>query len=260
MFSWFSEEAMVMSSRKTLVPLWSLFLAVCPEEGVPCHVQSVTAAGDVLVLLTPARPRGISFCFVPECTWPPSPGNKSKHSTCCYPHSCAREMSLWRWVGKPGGKTLGREAACGSETSGQALPRHCLAVGRCAGHWPHLWFSFLRWGHWAPPTVLSSRMENEPQFSSVAQSCPTLCDPMDCSMPGLPVHHQLLEFTLNHVHRICDAIQSPHPLSSPSPSAFNLCQHQGLFQWVSSSHQVAKVLEFQLHHQSFHWIFGTDFL
>ncbi|MXQ89032.1 hypothetical protein E5288_WYG019940 [Bos mutus] len=88
------EEAMVMSSRKTLVPLWSLFLAVCPEEGVPCHVQSVTAAGDVLVLLTPERPRGISFCFVPECTWPPSPGNKSKHSTCCYPHSCAREMSL----------------------------------------------------------------------------------------------------------------------------------------------------------------------
>ena len=68
------------------------------------------------------------------------------------------------------------------------------------------------------------------QFSSVAQSCPTLCDPMDCSMPGLPVHHQLLEFAQIHVHRIGDAIQPSHPLSSPSPPAFNLSQHQGLFQ------------------------------
>ena len=83
------------------------------------------------------------------------------------------------------------------------------------------------------------------QFSSVAQSCPTLCHPMDCSTPGLPVHHQLLEFTQTHVHWVGDAIQPSHPLSSPSP-AFNLSQHQGLFQWVSSLHQVAKVLEFQL--------------
>ena len=66
------------------------------------------------------------------------------------------------------------------------------------------------------------------QFSSVAQSCPTLCNPMDCSTPGLPVHHQLLEFT--HVHQVSDAIQPSHPLSSPSPPAFNLSQHQGLFQ------------------------------
>ena len=78
-------------------------------------------------------------------------------------------------------------------------------------------------------------------------------------MPGLPVHHQLLEFTQTHVYRVGDAIQPSHPLSSPSP-AFNLCQHQGLFQWVSSLHQVAKVLEFQLQHQSFQWIFRTDFL
>ena len=90
--------------------------------------------------------------------------------------------------------------------------------------------------------------------TSVAQSCPTLCDPMDCSTPGFLVHHQLLEFTQTHVHWVGDAIQPSHPLSSPSPPAFNLSQHQGLFQWVSSSHQVAKVLEFQLQHQSFWWM------
>ena len=81
------------------------------------------------------------------------------------------------------------------------------------------------------------------QFSWVAQSCLTLHDPMDCSRPGLPVHHQLLEFTQTHVHQVSDAIQPSHPLSSPSSPAFDLSQHQGLFQWVSSSHQVAKVLE-----------------
>ena len=84
------------------------------------------------------------------------------------------------------------------------------------------------------------------KFSSIAQSSPTLCDPMNCSTPGLPVHHQLLESTQTHVHWVGDAIQPSHPLSSPSPPAFNLSQHQSLFKWVSSSHQVAKVLEFQL--------------
>ena len=98
------------------------------------------------------------------------------------------------------------------------------------------------------------------QFSSVAQSCPTFCNPMDCSTPGLPVHHQLPEFTQTHVHWVNDAIQPFHPLLSPSPPALNLSQHQGLFKWVSSSHQVAKVLEFQLQHQSFQWIFRIDFL
>ena len=97
------------------------------------------------------------------------------------------------------------------------------------------------------------------QFSSVAQSCLTLSDPMDCSTPGFPVHHQLPELAQAHVHRVSDAIQ-PSYLSSPSPPAFNLSQLQGLFQWVSSSHQLAKVLEFQLQHQSFQWIFRTDFL
>ena len=95
------------------------------------------------------------------------------------------------------------------------------------------------------------------QFSSVAQSCLTLCDPMDCSTPGLPVHHQLLEFTQTHVHWVSDAIQPSHLLLSLSPPAFNLSQYQGLFKWVSSSHQVAKVLEFQLQHQSFQWTFRT---
>ena len=97
------------------------------------------------------------------------------------------------------------------------------------------------------------------RFSSV-QSCPTLCDPVDCSMPGFPVHHQLLELTQTHAHRIGDGIQSSHSPPSPSPPTSNLSQHQCLFQWVNSSHQVAKVLEFHLQHQSFQWIFRTDFL
>ena len=84
-----------------------------------------------------------------------------------------------------------------------------------------------------------------------------LCDSIDCNTPGLPVHHQLPEFTQTHIHWVSDAIQPPHPLLSPSPPAPNLSQHQGLFKWVSSSYQVAKVLEFQ--HQSFQWIFRTDF-
>ena len=96
------------------------------------------------------------------------------------------------------------------------------------------------------------------QFSSVAQSCPTLCDPMNHSTPGLPVPHQLLGSTQTHVHWVSDAIQPSQPLSSPSSPAPNPSQHQGLFQWVNSSHEVAKVLEFQLQHQSFQWTPRTD--
>ena len=88
------------------------------------------------------------------------------------------------------------------------------------------------------------------QFSSVTQSCLTLCDPMNRSTPGLPVHHKLPEFTQTQVHQISDAIQPSHPLVSPSPPALNPSQHQSLFQWVSSSHEVDKVLEFQLQHHS----------
>ena len=90
-------------------------------------------------------------------------------------------------------------------------------------------------------------------FSSVTQSCPNICNPMDCSMPGLLVHHQLLESTQTHVHWVGDAIQLSHPL----PPALNLSQYQDLFKWVSFSHEVASVLEFQLQHQSFQWIFRT---
>ena len=98
------------------------------------------------------------------------------------------------------------------------------------------------------------------QFSSVAQSCPTLCDLMNHSTPGLPVHHQLPEFTQTHVHRVSDAIQPSHPLLSPSPPAPSPSQHQGLFQWVNSLHEVAKVLELQLQHQSFQWTPRADLL
>ena len=98
------------------------------------------------------------------------------------------------------------------------------------------------------------------QSSSVAQSCLTLCDPMNHSTPGLPVHHQLPEFTQTHVHWVSDAIQPSHPLSSPSPPAPNPSQHQSLFQWVNSSHEVAKVLEFQLQHRSFQRTPRTDLL
>ena len=96
------------------------------------------------------------------------------------------------------------------------------------------------------------------QFSP--QSCPALCDSMDCSKPVFPVHHQLPELTQTHVHRVGDVIQPSHPLLSPSPPAFNLSQHQGLFEWVGSLQQVAKILEFQLQHQSFQWIFRIDSL
>ena len=96
------------------------------------------------------------------------------------------------------------------------------------------------------------------QFSSVSQSFLTLCDSMDYNKPGIPIHHQLPEFTQTHVHWVGDAIQPSHPLLSLSPFTFDLSQHQGLFKWVSSSQQVAKLLKLQ--HQSFQWIFRIDFL
>ena len=90
-----------------------------------------------------------------------------------------------------------------------------------------------------------------------SQLCLTLCDPMDCTTSGFPVLHQLPEFAQTRVHQVGDTIQPSYPLSSPSPS-FNPSQHQGLFQGVSSSHQVANVLEFQFQHQCFQWIFRMD--
>ena len=156
----------------------------------------------------------------------------------------------------------------------------CLCGGACSGHFACtvwvLWLtpSPLAWLHSASLScfpfsesiifivflafhfILSAEVltisfvglyfSNSVQFSSVTQSCPTLCDPMNRSTPGLPVHHQLPEFTQTHIHRVGDAIQLSHPLSSPSPPAPNRSQHQNLFQWVNSLHEVAKVLEFQL--------------
>ena len=134
------------------------------------------------------------------------------------------------------------------------------------GLWKLLWRSkrgwwlvcmWFRWREYAQSNIdLSRRLQlvtrdRHLQFSSFAQSCLTLCNPMDCSTPGLPVHHQLPEFTQAHAHWVSDATQPSHPLSSPFTPAFNLSQHQGLFQWVGSLHQVAKVLEFQLQHQFF---------
>ena len=116
------------------------------------------------------------------------------------------------------------------------------------------WKVFLNW------SIVVYNILQIQSVSSVVQSCLTVCNPMNHSTPGLPVHHQLLEFTQTHVYRVSDAIQPSHPLSSPSPPAPNPSQNQSLFQWVNSSHEVAKVLEFQLQHQSFQWTPRTDFL
>ena len=132
-------------------------------------------------------------------------------------------------------------------------------------HWASLPMRFSREEYWSglpycPLGDLSNPGIELLQFSSFAQLCLTLWDPMDCSRPGFPVHHQFPDFTQTPVHWVGDALQTAHPLLSPSHLTFNLSQHQGLFKWVGSLHQVAKVLEFQLQHQSFQWIFRTDFL
>ena len=132
----------------------------------------------------------------------------------------------------------------------------CLICGcvKCI-HWPSLYDHYL---------FIQSYPKQPHYFMrcccSVTESCPTLCHPMDCSAPGFPVHHCLPEFAQTYVHWVSDAIQSSHPLSHPSPPALSLSQHQGLFQWFSSLHQVAKVLELQRQHQSFQWILSVDFL
>ena len=138
-----------------------------------------------------------------------------------------------------------------------AVRHHRIMTAKC-----NRWQISLALLHWHLLSVQKTKiMASSPiqfsQFSSVAQSCLTFCDPMNHSTPGLPVHHQLLEITQIHVHQVSDAIQPSHPLSSPSPPALNPSQHQGLFQWVNSSHEVAKVLEFQLQHQSFHYFMAN---
>jgi len=142
-----------------------------------------------------------------------------------------------------------------------------------------VWLLATPWtaAYQAPPPMGSSRQEYRSglplpsprifidtdkllQFSSIAQSCLTLCDPMDCSIPGFHLHHQLPELVQTHVHWVGDAIQPSHSLSFPSPPALNFSQHQGLSQGVSSLHLVAKVLELQLQHWPFKWLFRVDFL
>ena len=107
---------------------------------------------------------------------------------------------------------------------------------------------------------ITMQVFNITQFSSVTQSCLTICDPVNHSTPGLPVHYQLPESTQTHVHWVSDANQLSYPLSSPFPPALNLSQHQSLFKWVGFLHQVAKVLEFQRQHQSFQWTSRADLL
>ena len=133
--------------------------------------------------------------------------------------------------------------------------------------WTRVWPNSGRWWKTGKPGVLQSvgsqrvkRLNSWVQFSSIAQSCLTLCSPTDCRTPGLPIHHQLLpEPAQTQVHWVGNAIQPSHPLSSPSPPAFNLSQHQGLSQWVGSLHQGARVLELRLQHQSFHEYSGLIF-
>ena len=109
-------------------------------------------------------------------------------------------------------------------------------------------------------TYRALKVTHKESCCSVAKLRLTLCDPMDCSKPGFPVLHYLLDFAQTHVRWVSDAIQPSHPLSPSSSITFNPSQHQGLFQWVGSSHKAAKVLELQLQHHSFQWIFRVDFL
>ena len=132
-------------------------------------------------------------------------------------------------------------------SSGSSWPRNRTGVSCIAGRF------FTNW-------AIREAYQFSQSVSSATQLCSAICDLMNHSVPGLPVHHQLPGSTQIHVHRVSDVIQPSHPLSFPSPPAPNPSQHQGLFQWVNSLHEVAKVLEFQLQHQSFQWTPRTDFL
>ena len=147
---------------------------------------------------------------------------------------------------KNGPKTL-------TDGSSKEIHRWEINIRKDVPHHMSLEKCKLKWG-------TTTHLFSSVQFSSVAQSCPTLWDPGNHGTPGLPVRHQLPEFTQTHVHWVGDDIQPSHPLSSSSPLVPNPSQHRGLFQWVNSSHEVAKVLEFQLQHQSFQWTPRTGLL
>ena len=139
--------------------------------------------------------------------------------------------------------------SCIGEGNGNLLQYSCLENPRDGGAW---WAAVYGV---AQSWTRLKRLSSSSYCCSVAQSCPTLCNPMDCSMPGFVVPHHLPEFAQVHVHCIKDAIQPSHPLMPSSPSALNLSQHQRLFQWVSCLHQMTKTLELQLQHQSFQRVF-----
>ena len=152
----------------------------------------------------------------------------------------------------------------GSSLVTQMIKKICLQCRRL-GFDP--WVRKIPWRkEWLPTPVFwlrefrGQRSLSSVQFSSVTQSCLTLCDPMDCSTSGPPVRCQHPEFTQTHVHWVGDAIQPSHPLLSPSPPAPNPSQHQSLLQWVNSLHEVAKVLKFQLQNQIYQWTPRTDLL
>ena len=158
----------------------------------------------------------------------------------------ASSLGIWTWDQESKRSLPGWNQMGPSKVQKPLCAPHFLFVGKC--------FSLLGLP-WVPKRRLSSV-----QFSSVTQLCLTPWDPMNRSTPGLPVHHRFPEFTQTHAHQVSDAIQPSHPLSSPSLPAPNPSQHQGLYQWVNSSHEVAKGLEFQLQHQSFQWTPRADLL
>ena len=204
------------------------------------------------------------------------------HSPCFWDSSMLWQVpnftTLYYWIefhymGFPGG-SVGKESTCNAggigfiprlgnssgEGNGNLLQYSCLGNPMDRGTWWATVHRVAKSWLWLNTQAQSSVETGSVQFPSVAQSYLALCDPMDCSTPDLPVHHQLLELTQTHVHWGGDAIQPFHPLFYPSPPTLNLSQHQGPFWWVSSLHQVARILEFQLQHQCFQWIFTTDFL
>ena len=225
----------------------------------------------------------VHFRYVPVCsvTQPcPTLCNPVDYSLPGYSVHGIVWARILEWVAISNSRAISRIVACNNVKMNQSVQFSCLVLSdsmwshepqhtRPPTPTPGVHPNPCPLSQWCHPTISSSviRFSSCPQsfpasiqFSSVAQSCLTLCNPINCSTPGLPVHHQLPESTPNHVHRVGDAIQPSHPLSSPSPPALNLSQHQGLFKWVSSSHQVTKVLEFQLQHQSFQWTPRNDLL
>ena len=236
----------------------------CSKPGLPVHSQlpdfTVIHVDWVSDTIQPSYPLSSPF---------PTSFNLSQHQGLFIWVSSLHQVA--KVLGFPGSSD-GKESACNAGDLG-SIPGLGRFPWRREG-WPTTVFlpgescgqrSLTGYSPWSckesnPTEQLTLLFLSSVQLSSVIQSCPTLCNPMDHSTPGFPVHYQHLELMKTHVHRVGDAIQPSHPLSSPSPPTFNLSQPQGLFQWVSSLHQVAKVLELQLQPQSFQWIFRIDFL